>query len=153
MSAKRKPRAKQLGVTDSDYAALLALQGGGCAICGNPPKTRRLDVDHDHKTGRVRGLLCHRCNRALPAWVSRSWLYAAADYLGRFDRQISGEARTAPTRSVAGSSVRGDGDRDRPALAEVAAHRSMLEAAGDRGARSPEPAARRHVGGGEDRAS
>ena len=81
MTTKRKPRSKQLGVTDEDYARLLAAQGGGCAICGNPPKTRRLHVDHDHKTGRVRGLLCHRCNRALPNWVDRFWLFAAAEYL------------------------------------------------------------------------
>ncbi len=77
----RPPRAKQLGVSDEEYARLFAKQGGGCAICGNPPKTRRLDVDHDHKTGRVRGLLCHRCNRALPRWVTQEWLYRAGEYL------------------------------------------------------------------------
>ena len=81
-SGTRKPtRRKQLGVTVEQYDALLAAQGGGCAICGNPPKTRRLHVDHDHKTGRVRGLLCHRCNRALPNWVTERWLYRAAAYL------------------------------------------------------------------------
>jgi hypothetical protein len=81
MRQRRKPRAKQLGVSDADYEALLAAQGGGCAICGNPPKTRRLDVDHDHKTGKVRGLLCHRCNRALPNWVTADWLLRASGYL------------------------------------------------------------------------
>jgi Recombination endonuclease VII len=81
MRQRRKPRAAQLGITDADYEALLAAQGGGCAICGNPPKTRRLHVDHDHKTGKVRGLLCHRCNRALPNWVTVEWLYAAMTYL------------------------------------------------------------------------
>jgi hypothetical protein len=82
MSAARKPRrAKQLGISDTDYAALLEAQEGGCAICGNSPKTRRLSVDHDHATGRVRGLLCHRCNRALPTWVTLEWLREAAHYL------------------------------------------------------------------------
>ena len=76
-----KPRAKQLGVTDEDYARMLAAQGGGCAICGATPKTRRLHVDHDHRTGRVRGLLCHRCNRYLPAWMTGEWLDRAARYL------------------------------------------------------------------------
>src|SRR5207249_694982 len=81
MPTKRKPRAAQLGVTDAEYDRLLAAQGGGCAICGNPPKTRRLHVDHDHKTGEVRGLLCHRCNRLLASWVTERWLYSAAAYL------------------------------------------------------------------------
>ena len=67
---KRKPtRARGLGVTDADYDRMLAAQGGGCAICGNPPKTRALNTDHDHKTGKVRGLLCHRCNRVM--WAGR----------------------------------------------------------------------------------
>jgi hypothetical protein len=85
MTASRKPtRRKGLGVTVEQYDAMLAAQGGGCAICGTKPKTRRLDVDHDHKTGRVRGLLCHRCNRALPGWVTLHWLLAAADYLFQY---------------------------------------------------------------------
>lgn len=83
MATKRKPtRRKQLGLTDEGYEALLAAQGGGCAICGRPPsERRRLDTDHDHKTGRVRGLLCHRCNRALPNWITREWLFNAGAYL------------------------------------------------------------------------
>jgi Recombination endonuclease VII len=83
MRQRRKPRAAQLGITDADYQALLASQGGGCAICDHPPRTRRLHVDHDHKTGKVRGLLCHRCNRALPSWISLAWLRSAIDYLER----------------------------------------------------------------------
>jgi hypothetical protein len=74
-------RAKQLGVDDAEYERMLEAQGGGCAICGAKPKTRRLHVDHDHATGKVRGLLCHRCNRALPTWVTVSWLRDAIDYL------------------------------------------------------------------------
>jgi hypothetical protein len=74
-------RAKGLGITDADYAAMLARQYGGCAICGRPPKTRRLHVDHDHRTGAVRGLLCHRCNRNLPTWVTLDWLHVAGVYL------------------------------------------------------------------------
>jgi Recombination endonuclease VII len=82
MATKRKPRrAKALGITDVEYGAMLRVQGGGCAICGAKPKTRRLHVDHDHATGQVRGLLCHRCNRALPTWVTVEWLNAAWMYL------------------------------------------------------------------------
>ena len=46
--------------------ARLAEQGGGCAVCGRPPKEgKSLHVDHDHETGYVRGLLCFSCNAAL----------------------------------------------------------------------------------------
>jgi len=49
-----------------EYELLLLKQGGACAICGSPPQERkRLYVDHDHKTGFVRELLCHNCNTAL----------------------------------------------------------------------------------------
>ena len=82
MATRRKPtRAKQLGITDAAYEALLEQQGGHCAICSATPKTRRLHVDHDHATGKVRGLLCHRCNRALPTWVTSDWLLGAAEYV------------------------------------------------------------------------
>lgn len=58
------------GITLADYAAMLAAQGGGCAICGrhDPGGRPRTDgtitmaVDHDHITGKLRGLLCRRCN-------------------------------------------------------------------------------------------
>jgi hypothetical protein len=81
---QRKPkRSKELGVTDAEYARLLAAQGGHCALCPNTPKTRRLHVDHDHATGRVRGLLCYVCNRYLPASRDAAWHRRAADYLTR----------------------------------------------------------------------
>lgn len=82
MSTRRKPtRAKQLGIDDEAYEAILAAQGGHCALCPNTPKTRRLNVDHDHKTGAVRALLCHRCNRGLPSWATPEWLRQAAEYI------------------------------------------------------------------------
>lgn len=56
---------KQFGMELEDYERLLSKQGGQCAICGKSPGVRRLAVDHDHKTGRVRGLLCGSCNTAL----------------------------------------------------------------------------------------
>lgn len=57
---------RKFGITIEDYAAMLEAQGGGCAICGRPePEGGSLHVDHDHVTGRVRGLLCFRCNGAL----------------------------------------------------------------------------------------
>jgi len=56
---------KTYGIGTREYNAILAVQQGRCAICGNVPRTKRLAVEHDHKTGEVRGLCCKRCNRDL----------------------------------------------------------------------------------------
>jgi hypothetical protein len=56
------------GITLDDYRAMMSAQGGVCAICLRPetsPRRSRLTVDHCHRTGRVRGLLCSKCNVAL----------------------------------------------------------------------------------------
>lgn len=54
------------GITLADYERILEHQGGNCALCLKPPKKRQLSVDHDHRTGKVRGLLCDpRCNHQL----------------------------------------------------------------------------------------
>lgn len=52
------------GITEAEYDAILAVQGGRCFICRRATGARRrLAVDHDHATGEVRGLLCKPCNR------------------------------------------------------------------------------------------
>lgn len=62
----RKRQLSQYGLTPEDYSTILESQGGGCAICGCPPPADRcLAVDHCHKTGKVRGILCGSCNRGL----------------------------------------------------------------------------------------
>jgi Autographiviridae endonuclease VII len=65
---RRKARGYRLkyhyGMTEADYNALLAKQKGRCAVCKRKPRYR-LHVDHDHRTKRVRRLLCRRCNPAL----------------------------------------------------------------------------------------
>ena len=48
-----------------EYRYVLAQQGGGCYVCGRPPKTRALHVDHNHKTGVVRAIVCWACNSAI----------------------------------------------------------------------------------------
>lgn len=75
--------AKTYGITGDDYEALLKRQGGKCAICRARPKSKRLAVDHDHKTGAVRGLLCSRCNHDLmgAAWDSLAIAVALWHYL------------------------------------------------------------------------
>lgn len=63
---------KRYGITLADYDAMLAAQGGGCAICGSKksgPKGFCFAVDHCHKTGAVRGLLCNKCNSNL-GWIA-----------------------------------------------------------------------------------
>lgn len=74
------------GITADDYDEMLAGQGGGCAICESPtsgdPRRPRLHVDHCHDTGKVRGLLCSDCNRALGQFKDcPDRLVAAADYI------------------------------------------------------------------------
>jgi hypothetical protein len=61
---------REYDLTEAEYAAWVVKQGGRCGICGKEPSgqwhgDRMLNVDHDHETGAVRGLLCNRCNRAL----------------------------------------------------------------------------------------
>jgi dCMP deaminase len=86
---KVKARAWRLmnyyGMTPEQYEALFVLQGGMCAICHNPPLGKEnLSVDHDHKTGKVRGLLCQNCNRAIGGLQeSMGNLRGAINYLTR----------------------------------------------------------------------
>ncbi len=78
------PRAKRPSETMSrdEYERRLAMQGGVCAISGRAPKTRRLAIDHDHKTDAVRGLLSPRINQGLQMFNDNPvWLRRAADYL------------------------------------------------------------------------
>jgi hypothetical protein len=70
---------REYGLTEADLAALVASQGGLCAICGERPAVH---VDHDHVTGAVRGVLCFPCNAALGQFKDRIDLLArAASYL------------------------------------------------------------------------
>lgn len=77
----------------SAYNAMLALQGGRCAICGNLPGRQRLAIDHDHAQHAVRGLLCGKCNMALGSFQDNpALLRAAASYLERHQSRHLREA-------------------------------------------------------------
>jgi hypothetical protein len=57
---------RKYGISLEDYNNIFNKQNGKCAICrGKCSSGRRLAVDHDHKTGIVRGLLCGHCNQAI----------------------------------------------------------------------------------------
>ena len=91
--AKRNPQKRvttwpgKYGLTLGDYEALSDAQGGNCAICLGPDETgRRLAVDHCHETGKVRGLLCGRCNAGLGFFRDApNVLRQAAEYLYRVE--------------------------------------------------------------------
>lgn len=55
---------RNYGISGIEYSILLEKQKGVCFICGKRQK-KSLAVDHCHKTGKIRGLLCDRCNRGL----------------------------------------------------------------------------------------
>src|SRR5262249_5020849 len=85
-------RATQLkfryGISLLEYELRLALQNGACAICKKKPKGL-LCVDHCHLTGKVRGLLCRKCNSALGfSGDDATRMQAGADYLRAFYKSL-----------------------------------------------------------------
>ena len=83
---ERKNNLKRMfGMSIEEYEDKLVYQGGGCMICGlTCVSGKRLAVDHDHKTGKIRDLLCSNCNGGLGKFQdSPELLIEAADYLRR----------------------------------------------------------------------
>lgn len=86
---ERQNTLVRYGLTKETYKLLHDKQNGLCAICGRPETTEsshgnlhKLSVDHDHATGKVRGLLCRSCNLALGKFNdSTSVLASAIAYL------------------------------------------------------------------------
>jgi len=92
---------REYGMTPADYEALLRRQAYRCAICRRPETKRssktgepfRLAVDHDHVTGKVRGLLCHRCNQIVWALEeNHTTLDAIAKYIENFRASLAAGA-------------------------------------------------------------
>jgi hypothetical protein len=79
---------RKYGITVEAYDAMLEQQKGVCAICGNGQTAvsrdgiKRLHIDHCHAEGRVRGLLCLKCNTALHFIENEEWMKRARKYLG-----------------------------------------------------------------------
>lgn len=64
-AARNSRYKKEYGITLSDYESMLSAQNHRCAICDRLSPYGRLHVDHNHKTGESRGLLCFDCNSGL----------------------------------------------------------------------------------------
>jgi len=91
--------ARRYRITDSEYRELVAAHGGKCALCDTI--TPQLVVDHDHRSGAVRGMLCYACNNAL-GWLEK-WLRIGNDiWLGRAIAYIDKHAEV-----MAGTSSKG----------------------------------------------
>lgn len=89
---RRQARLARYGLTEGTFDALLAAQDGKCAICGRSDSGTDLhdsfNIDHDHKTGAVRGLLCQPCNQGLGAFTDNpESLAAAIRYLAKWGIQ------------------------------------------------------------------
>lgn len=83
----------KFGITIEDYKRMSQEQNGVCAICGKPetildPRRgilKRLVIDHDHDTGKIRGLLCHNCNSGIGMLQDKQEIVQkAADYLLKY---------------------------------------------------------------------
>lgn len=80
---------KNYGMTEADFEVMLASQNRCCAICGTDDhNSRNWHIDHDHATGKVRGILCGGCNHGLGNFIDNvKLLIKAAMYLVRHNVQ------------------------------------------------------------------
>jgi hypothetical protein len=88
---------RKYGITQAEYDRMYREQGGVCAICGQSQKTsisKNLFVDHDHKTGRVRALLCTNCNTAIGLMSDDPAIaYNATQYLFEYEQLLEQEGQ------------------------------------------------------------
>ena len=88
-SLRKAALKRKYGVTQEQFRQMLARQGGGCAVCRRTETSNGHDwtVDHDHVTGKIRGLLCSQCNSMLGmAGDSKENLQRGIRYLELFER-------------------------------------------------------------------
>lgn len=103
-------RKHAYGLSEAEWYALYESQGGCCAICGKPEQINVLNIDHDHATGIVRGMLCGHCNKAIGLFgddldrIARAYYYLKEFLMPRKHDasapQVLAFFKTAPIESV-----------------------------------------------------
>lgn len=82
MTKRDKYLKLKYGIGEKEYLDMFGYQGGVCCVCNRPPKPgKNLHVDHDHKTGEVRGLLCYYCNRRVVGNNRRDSVVKLVNYI------------------------------------------------------------------------
>ena len=77
---------KRYNLEEGQLQKLKTKQGNKCAICNNPQKGKSLSVDHCHKTGKNRGLLCNNCNNGLGRFKDNVvYLRNVINYLNKYN--------------------------------------------------------------------
>jgi hypothetical protein len=101
--AEARRLKRKYGITLEQYKQMLEAQEGVCAICKRPEVSygrikdwrirspKRLSVDHNHKTGKIRGLLCNTCNWKLGVFEDKEFKVEVLKYLG----EVGQDAKTA----------------------------------------------------------
>ncbi len=119
---------REFGLTEAGYKALVKIQQGKCAICRSNFTIPH--VDHDHRSGRIRGLLCFKCNTALGKFNDDpELLHSAILYIEREPPDIETRERRLTALEVSAAHRAG---RSRPSLT-----RSLLHSLAIRGESSP----------------
>lgn len=80
---------QRYGISQEEYEAKLSAQKFKCAVCETnitDKRKRYFDVDHDHITGQIRGLLCGKCNKQLAVLENMDWCDRAREYLKQFQK-------------------------------------------------------------------
>lgn len=85
-SSRTHNRKYKYGIGDDEYDAMMKAQDYRCAICRAKTRnstwgTLALFIDHDHETGKVRGLLCNKCNTAMSIVENPEHLVRAVEYM------------------------------------------------------------------------
>lgn len=79
----REYKLSQYGLTTESYSVLLQSQGNLCAIC---QEDGVMNIDHDHSTGKVRGILCNKCNQGLGLFRDNiDFMKSAISYLEKIN--------------------------------------------------------------------